>query len=215
MASAHSFFPNLRFFVPDLSPIDRVELQKVAPKTVFVAESPHISELEPDSESERRPLCGKAGKQWWSLLGEFIEDDPGEEVDLQRMLRLCQAVPIAVINAIQFPLDPKVARVFPKADPVKNLGFSKEPGPFSFKKLKEGEGVRSCISALRGRLLNPYLLGAQVICLGNDAQWFVEAALGEQASKRMGVKIPHPSAWWRRGGLYGRMARERAIEIFD
>lgn len=215
MATRKAFTPNRRFFVPDLSSVDRKALKGICPQFIFVAESPHVSELEPEILEERRPLCGKAGREWWSLLGDILENDPSTDVSLERMLRLCKTRRIAVINAVQYPLDPKVARVFPGADPVKHLGFSKEQGPHSFKKLKDSVEVSSMVQALRARLEDPCLIGAKVVCLGNDAEWFVTRALGNAASARMEKKIPHPSAWWRQGGLFGRIAKERALEIFQ
>lgn len=219
MATAKTLIPNPRFFVPDLSPLDRKALKGISPQFVFVAESPHVSELEPEQKEARRPLCGKAGREWWSLLGELLENDPSQDVSLERMLRLCKTRQIAVLNAVQYPLDPKVSRVFPAANPVSHLGFSKEAGAHSYKKLKESPEVLSMIRALRARLEAPDLAEAKIICLGNDAEWFVTQALkgsvSGQGLDRIETKIPHPSAWWRNGGLYRKVARDRATEIFQ
>jgi hypothetical protein len=215
MATKKSFLPNRRFFVPDLSPLDRISLKRVIPRFVFVAESPHISELEADELDARRPLCGKAGREWWSLLGDVLESNPSTDVSLERMLGLCKSQRIAVINAVQYPLDPKVARLFPGADPVPHLGFSKEQGPHSYKKLKNSPEVGAMINALRARLEDPALIHSRVICLGNDAEWFVTQALGAQVIERLDKKIPHPAAWWRKGGLFRKIARERALDIFQ
>ena len=97
---------------------------------------------------------------------------------------------------------------------LKNLKFCKESGPFSYKKLKESKPVQLALHSLKERLNHPRLKGAPVFCLGNDAEWFVaQALLKKEQELRVGLKVPHPSAWWRRGGLYGRQARERLIKI--
>jgi hypothetical protein len=204
-----------RYFVPDLSPIDRATLKKARPKIVFVAESPHTSEVEPDEQSARRPLCGAAGRVWWGMLSEILEGKRSEEVTLERLLAFCQRYEITVINAVQHPLDPKVAAQYPEADPVKNLGIAKTTGEFSFKK-KNNPVVQAAITDLRERLSDPLLRDAPVWPLGNDADWFVHQALGPEGSKtRVVGKIPHPSAWWRRGGHFGRVAREQLSKIFS
>jgi hypothetical protein len=57
---------------------------------------------------------------------------------------------------------------------------------------------------------------ATVIPLGNDAEWFVSQALTpEEYETRVKDKIPHPSAWWRQGGLFGRIAQEKLEKIFS
>lgn len=204
-----------RYFVPDLSPHDRKSLKGTRPKIVFVAESPHTSEVEPEEKNARRPLCGAAGRVWWGMLSEILEGERSEEVSLDRLLDFCKRYDIIVMNAVQYPLDPKVAAQYPEADPVKNLGIAKANGEFSFKK-KTNPTVQAAISDLRERLEDPALHGAPVWPLGNDAEWFVMQALGaDEAKTRVAGKIPHPSAWWRRGGHFGRVARQKLSEIFS
>lgn len=206
---------NSRYLVPDLSPENRGLLKNSIPKVVFVAESPHISEIEPLDIAERRPLCGMAGKQWWGLLTELLEGTPNSDVSLKHLLDFCLHQKLAVMNAVQFPLDPKITRLFPQADPVKNLGFCKASGEYSYKKLRKEKAVQSAIQNLKQRLHHPSLEKSKVHCLGNDSEWFVLQALGkEEAAVRLGEKIPHPSAWWRRGGLFGSVAREKLNQIF-
>lgn len=208
--------PQERYFVPDLSPLDRNALRKMRPRWVFVAESPHVNEIEPDQVDQRRPLCGAAGRQWWGLLTELLTGTANSNVDLDHLIKFCLDHRVAVLNAVQYPLDPKVARLFPKAEPVQNLGFSKAAGESSFKKLKKEPPVITALQSLRERLNHPALAEAPIHCLGNDAEWFVIQALGaEAAAERMGIKIPHPSAWWRQGGLFGRNARERLSRILS
>lgn len=206
--------PNSRFFVPDLSPSDRIALRGVKPNLVFVAESPHIHEIEADELEQRRPLCGTAGKQWWGLLSEITEGRSCTDVSLNHLIEYCLKHQITVMNAVQFPLDPKIAKPYPKADPLKNLGFSKASGPFSFKKLKASPQVQRSIESLRKKLDDPAIKDAKIYCLGNDALWFVSQALGkEEFDQRVREKIPHPSAWWRQGGFFGRVAKEKLLKI--
>lgn len=208
--------PNSRYLVPDLAPAERLSLQKVKPRFVFVAESPHIHEIEPETLTERRPLCGAAGKQWWSLLSELLEGKSNSDVSLSQLEAFTRKHAIAVMNAVQFPLDPKVAARFPDADPIKNLKFNKVAGEYSFKKLKKSPAVSEALQSLAARLNHPALANAPIYCLGNDSLWLVTQALGpEEAKKRVQDKIPHPSAWWRSGGHYGRVAKEKLQKIFE
>jgi hypothetical protein len=211
-----SEFQDHRFKVPDLSPQARPFLSKMKPKWVFVAESPHLHEIEPESIDHRRPLCGKAGQVWWRLLSELLEKETSTEVSLERLLKFCWDHQIVILNAVQFPLDPKIAIKFPEADPVKNLGFSKASGPHSFKKLKSSRPVQQALDSLGKRLRHPALKEVPVICLGNDAEWFVRQALvEEEISARLKEKVPHPSAWWRRGGYFGRVAKDRLKDLLS
>ncbi len=206
----------LRYFVPDLSPQSRDELRKVPIRFVFVGESPHLSEIEPENLDQRRPLCGAAGKQWWSLLSEILEGDTNGDVSLKRQLKLCAEYGFAVINAVQYPLDPKISATYPEADPAQNLGFGKLTGEYSFKKYKTNQRIERAIQSLRDRLTHPSVNRAKVFSLGNDSEWFVARALEPlNELSRVGTKIPHPSAWWRRGGFFGRDAREKLVRIFD
>jgi hypothetical protein len=204
-----------RFLVPDLSPQGHPEQGDFAPRVIFVAESPHVSEVEPERLADRRPLCGIAGRQWWSLLSELLEGHSNADVSLRRLLEICVGNGIAVMNAVQYPLDPKVAVRFPEAAPERVLGFSKLPGKGGYKALKSEPQVRAVVEALRLRLNHPSLGGVPIYCLGGDAQWFLLQALGaEEYRARVACKIPHPSAWWRRGGHFGRVAREQLRGIF-
>src|SRR4051794_1908150 len=124
-----------RYFVPDLSPRDHGTPEM--PRAVFVAESPHISEVTPAKRIDRRPLCGMAGKAWWSLLSEILEGQANPDVSLERELEVCRKHRIAVMNAVQYPLDPKVTASFPDFDPAKQLGFNKVAGEFGYKKQKK------------------------------------------------------------------------------
>ncbi len=206
--------PCRRFFVPDLSPQARSFLKEVPIQMIFVGESPHTSEIEAEQLQQRRPLCGVAGRQWWSLLSELFEGSPNPDVTLVRQLKLSALNRFAVLNAVQYPMDPKIASVFRDADPVKNLGFGKLQGEYSYKKFKSNEGVKKALISLRKRLLHPTLRGAKIHCLGNDAQWLVCHTLTEsEVQGRVGDKIPHPSAWWRQGGYFGRVAREKLDQI--
>ncbi len=198
--------------VPDLTPRDRPELRGLKFRYVFVAESPHISEVEPEAEPDRRPLCGAAGKVWWKALSEIIEGVTNENLSLEYFLKFCAQHRIAIANAVQVPLDPKVTRLFPDADPILTLGFSKEVGPHHYKKAV----LKKTLADLHDRLTDSALDGAKIVSLGNDADWFIRTALSaEELEKLYAAKIAHPSAWWRRGGYFGRMARETLKLLFD
>lgn len=196
-----------RYQVPDLVP--------PSARVVFVAESPHTQEVTPEALEDRRPLCGAAGKQWWAMLGEILEGKPLEDLSRASLLSFCTRHRIAVLNAVQWPLDPAVTKFFPQADPSLTLGFSKAPGEGSFRKLRQAESVLGAIAQLRSRLEAPQFEGLPVYALGNDAEWFVLRALGSGlAGRRLAGRIPHPSAWWRAGGEFRRNARQRLSEIF-
>jgi hypothetical protein len=185
---------------------------------IFVAESPHIHEITPESEEERRPLCGAAGLVWWKALTELFAE-PATQFDsglpLSQLLDFCQRHQIAVMNAVQYPLDPKITRKFPDADPVRVLKFGKLSGEFSYKRRKSSPEMQQTLASLRSRLNHTQLAGLPIYCLGNDAEWFVRQALSsEEIEARLKDKIPHPSAWWRRGGWFGKTAREKLSSIF-
>lgn len=208
-----------RYFVPDLSPEQRPQLLDLSPKFVFVAESPHISEVEPTALMDRRPLCGRAGQVFWRMIGSLVgapttsQALPQNDTSLPRLLDLCRQGRFAVMNAVQFPIDAKIASRYADADPVRRLGFCKT-APSSFKKLKACSGVRHAIEFLRCRLLHPSVVHLPVVSLGNDAQWFVTQALtpDEQAARHVAT-VPHPSAWWRQGGKLREKARVQLTEL--
>jgi hypothetical protein len=198
-----------RAFVPDLTPADRPELAALRPRLAFVAESPHVNEVAPERATERRPLCGMAGREWWGMLRELADGRRDDAVDLPSMLQFCLRHGVAVLNAVQYPLDPGVARKLAEADPHEVLEFSKAPGPRCYKKLGKEACVLGALESLRRRLAHPALAGARIHALGNDAEWFLKRALSaEDWAARYGGRIPHPSAWWRRGGWFRDRARE-------
>lgn len=207
---------NQRYFVPDLSPQFHQSLLRIKPQYVFVAESPHVSEVTPQELAQRRPLCGAAGKKWWGELSGLLEGRVAEELSLGYLLRFCARHRIVILNAVQFPLDPKVGQEFPEADPIQNLGFNKVSGQYSFKKLKDSSAVVQRIKDLSQRLNHPSIAHLNVHCLGNDSEWFVQRALGQLSQEhRLGTKIPHPSAWWRKGGYYGEVAQAQLKKMFQ
>lgn len=203
-----------RYFVPDLTPMDREALQNVKPEVVFIAESPHVNEIEAERPSQRRPLCGMAGQKWWAALETFFSKERLPNLSADSLVEFCQKNRIAVMNAVQYPLDPKITKSFPDAEPVQNLGFQKSTGEHSFKRKKAGKEVQAAIQSLRERLSHPSLRGAKIYPLGNDAEWFLKQAFPEGTHPQLGERIPHPSAWWRKGGYYGRVAHERLNLIF-
>lgn len=206
-----NFQSSSRYFVPDLSPRDRGVLSQVRPRFVFVAESPHIHEVEPDPVMERRPLCGAAGRVWWKKLSEVL-NTPAPELTAEGLIEFCFLHRLAVINAVQVPLDPKVTKQFPAADPYLSLGFQKDTGVRSYK--KRGGSFFEAVSSLRDRVFDDRIKNAPLISLGNDADWLLREVLGDLASSRILTKIPHPSAWWRRGGFYGDEADRILKRLF-
>ena len=175
-------------------------------------------EVEPVEIDCRRPLCGAAGRQWWKKLGEILGGSSSEDVSLDRMLELASLNRIAVLNAVQFPMDPKIKAKFPEAEPVGNLGFAKAAGDTGYKKRKNEFGVQRAVANLRSRLTDPRLTKPWLRPLGNDAEWFAPKATSRKKNYSEPLvpgKIPHPSAWWRRGGLFGRIAQEKLEEIFS
>jgi hypothetical protein len=203
------------FFVPDLTPEAHPEAKDFVVQYLFVAESPHVSEITPPRVQDRRPLCGVAGKQWWSLLSELLEGEPNDDVSLKHLLSFCVRHQIAVANAVQWPLDPKITRYNPEADPLKTVGFSKIAGATGYKKMKAGKEVKRALSSLSERLTHPSLAQVGIYPLGGDADWFIRQAIEPGLlALRMREKIPHPSAWWRQNGLFGRIAREKLSHIF-
>jgi hypothetical protein len=204
------FKKNTRFFVPDLSAQARGDDFRFIPRYVFVAESPHLSEVEPVLMKQRRPLCGKAGQVWWPALTQRISGfeqsiDPLLSYDFQK--KVCRAGSLFLINAVQYPLDPKIVLHQPAADPVSQIGFSKV-SPTSYKNFKKTQQVQQALDSLRMRLNHPLCAHTQVVSLGNDAKWFVEQVID---SSRHCFTIPHPSAWWRQGGKL----RQRAEGLLD
>ncbi|HUP56200.1 MAG TPA: hypothetical protein VM598_02030, partial [Bdellovibrionota bacterium] len=199
MTSAES-----RFFVPDLSPIDHPEREWSKARIVFVAESPHVSEVAPEKRAERRPLCGVAGKAWWGLLSELLEGKADDDVSLERLLSFTERHGLVVMNAVQLPLDSKVMAKFPECDPVRLLGFDKGPGPSSYAKKRESAEVARALGRLADRLRDPAVSSLPVVALGNDSEWFLKRALADEPGRLIG-KVPHPSAWWRQGGHFGRV----------
>src|SRR6478672_9370468 len=89
--------PNSRYFVPDLSPEGQKLLAKMNPRFLFIAESPHVNEVESDDIKERRPLCGMAGRKWWSLLSLLLEGVENADVSLEHQLDFCKKHEIAVL----------------------------------------------------------------------------------------------------------------------
>lgn len=196
-----------RSFVPDLSPMDRAELRGMNVRVVFVAESPHSSEIASETIEGRRPLCGASGRKWWSLLREVAGDQPSEDVSLPSLLRFCRKHGVVVLNSVQWPLDRALAKGSPALDPLKTVGFCKNPGPFFYKRLKSRVPVKKAVRDLARRLQDRRLMGASIYCLGGDAEWFVRQAMGRD-SARVAGKIPHPSAWRRNRGLLAGMAED-------
>ncbi len=202
-----------RFRVEDLVPRD------VKPgefRAVFIGESPHRDEVAPDSASERSPFRGVAGREWWSALSRYLKAPyDGKKVPPRsELLRLCSELRIAVMNAVQYPIDPKIElHQGEKSSPILQLGFHKATGEGSYKTVfKRGQKnpVTEAIDDLASRLRYFEDSDAALVCLGNDSRWFVEKALQKLGWERELVTIPHPSSWWRNAGY-----KSRAIDFLE
>jgi hypothetical protein len=207
-----------RFRVPDLKPPggpgSRGNLV-----VIFVGESPHRDEVAPTDPRERTPFRGAAGRAWWSELAKFLKHPKEVRPVPPRpvLLEICAELRIAMINAVQFPLDPKIAlHQGRQAAPIPNLGFEKGPGRLGYKAVWKKSGqkgpVGMAVSDLAKRL-RPLQAGrARIVCLGNDSCWFVERALEllDPAHEIRVSTVPHPSCWWRKASY-----RRRAIEALS
>ncbi len=199
-----------RYRVPDLLPgTKRV-------RAVFVGESPHRDEVAPESAGERSPFRGMAGREWWSALAKFqrhplVAKPVPPRAELEA---LCRELGVAVLNAVQFPLDPKISlHTGESAVPARELGFAKDKGATGYKAVLKTGGkqnpVEQAIRDLQARLLPWVEAGVPVVCLGNDSRWFVERAVGAEGAAKL-LTIPHPSSWWRNGEN-----RRRALSTLD
>ena len=202
---------------------DRYRVQDLIPsqktKIVFIAESPHKDEVAPENSQERSPFRGTAGREWWSALAKFTQTKPANRdvPPRDQLLKICSELEISVMNAVQFPLDPKITLHEGKAcSPVEYLGFQKSSGPEGYKAvLKKGgrhNPVVSAIGDLKARLIevNKSNQVSIVVCLGNDSRWFVERAL-EGISDGLEIQtIAHPSSWWRKAEY-----RTRALKLLE
>jgi hypothetical protein len=123
------------------------------------------------------------------------------------------------MNAVQFPLDPKIVlHQGDAAAPYPWLGFEKASGGRGyravFKAAPDGP-VEAAIADLTARLERLAEAPAQVVCLGHDSRWFVEHARGRLPAgcalrSRELMTIPHPSSWWRNAEY-----RQRAVDAVD
>lgn len=205
-----------RWFVPDLVP------RGVEVRAVFVGESPHKDEIKPERMDERSPFRGSAGRDWWVALferaGQPLVPKPHRrtpDVPPRKELEdVCRSLHIAVLNAVRFPLDPRITQHYPEFVPMECLGFDKGSadrkgkgngkGAFGYKTVFENHDragpVGETIDDLARRLKRFSNTSARVVCLGNDSLWFVERAIQRlpQACALAGLtpaKIPHPTSW--------------------
>lgn len=208
-----------RFCVADLTPAERVSMRDQPIKWIFVAESPHVNEVKEELAELRRPLCGKAGQEWWKMLEKIfrasaLELDP--ELTAESLENFCIHHGLAVMNAVQYPIDLKImAHYGEAADPERHLGFSKSGGSH-YKKQKKTFGVEKALKSLEARLMHPSLAAAPIYALGLDSKWFLEQlAIGNaMIAKRHQGSLPHPSAWWRKGGFFRQKAETLLNGVF-
>lgn len=181
-----------RFWVEDLVP--EVPIGQI--RCVFVGESPHTEEVEPPLQNLRSPFRGKAGRN----LFEKICRKPIEgSIDREIWQKKINCSRVAILNAVQFPLDEKITKPFPDASPSSNLKFAKVTGEASFRKvfIRNPDRLNPAFESLKERL-NPYIVARiPVIALGGDAEWFIRAVWGEDFvnNKDLFSKCPHPVTW--------------------
>jgi hypothetical protein len=201
-----------RFCVPDLVP------SSGRLRAVFIGESPHRDEVAPKDAALRSPFRGVAGREWWAELVKLAGSDLTVRPVPPRpaLESLCSALGIAVMNAVQYPIDPKIVlHQGDSAAPKMHLGFEKGSGEASYKAVFKQGGSNPVFRAIADLAARLQALGdheAQVVCLGNDSRWFVERALallpeGGALTRRPAVTIPHPSSWWRNAAY-----RTRAVQ---
>lgn len=200
-----------RWLVPDLVP-DGVELC-----AIFVGESPHKDELKPQDQVERSPFRGSAGKQWWQEIFGCAGLPFQREAQVPPKTELehvCRKLRIAVLNAVQYPIDPKITQHYPACVPREYLKFDKGErdrkgngngkGPFGYKTVLDDQyragPVGERIIDLARRLRRFSKMPAQLVCLGDDSEWFVSRAiqqlpLGCVLTEQSPVTISHPARW--------------------
>lgn len=213
------FFPSYaeRFRVPDILPKGDGWSQL---KAVFIGESPHRDEVAPKDPALRSPFRGVAGREWWEELVKIAGIEMKVRPVPARPLleNLCQQLRIGVLNAVQYPIDPKITLHQGDAStPRTQLGFEKGAGDFGYKAVvkqsprdsRQGNPVQHAILDLAFRLSELAASPAQVVCLGNDSRWFVERAMerlpeGTPLAGKPLITIPHPSSWWRNAAYRAR-----------
>ena len=211
-----------RYRVEDLIPIfSRSNFSKL--KAVFIAESPHKDEVSSENPRERSPFRGTAGKEWWGALSKIAGDQPisGEIPSREKLLEICFELGIVVMNAVQFPLDPKITlHQGHSCDPVEFLGFQKSSGPLGYKAVLKNSDRKNSVNNPVGEAildLRMRLEGLKksndvsiIVCLGNDSRWFVERAAQGNLDDLKIQTIPHPSSWWRKAEY-----RSRALKLLE
>ncbi len=178
-------------------------------RAVFIGESPHKDEVAPEDPRERSPFRGMAGREFWTEVAKYLKA-PGMTRPVPpraELERICTELGMALMNAIQYPLDPKIALHYGEGcSPAEQLGFEKATGPRGYKAIAKkggpGNAVDAAIRDLVQRLSKLQSARAQLVCLGNDSCWFVERAIAglpaEAALLSQPVlTIPHPASWWR------------------
>lgn len=207
-------------WVPDLLPPD---LRAV--KVVFIGESPHRDEVAPESEGERTPFRGMAGGEWWTALSRFLPESAQPKTmkpvpPRAELIEICEELSIAVLNAVQFPIDPKITlHQGESSHPRVRLGFEKGSGIWGYRAVFSASGydgpVGLAICGLASRLMSFSEGEASLVCLGKDAEWFVKKALNllqrdRSTTCKPWLRIDHPSSW-RRNSAY----RERAAKVLE
>jgi hypothetical protein len=223
-----------RWLVPDLVPTG-VEL-----RAIFVGESPHKDEVKPKNKGERFPFRGSSGRSWWVEIFDCAAlslgatplpalSDVPPRLELERV---CRDLRIAVLNAVQYPIDPKITKHYPSCVPREFLKFDKGTrdgkgmgngkGPFGYKTVLQ---VQDCVDPVGGRVSDLAWrlrrfgqMPAQVVCLGHDSKWFVNQAMRRlpqdcALARQPPETIPHPARWRFSGHQSGKDYRADAVRV--
>jgi hypothetical protein len=206
-----------RFYVEDLAP----EISPKRVKAIFIGESPHRDEVAPEDAAERSPFRGVAGREWWTELAKFLSYDVQTKPVPERavLMKMASELGIVVMNAVQYPLDPKITLHQEGSSPEEQLGFQKSTGPTGYKKVYKALGEKSPVARAIGDLAERLSVyedsGAQIVSMGGDSRWFTDLALaklpeGSALRSKPVLQIPHPSSWWR-NAIY----RARAVATLE
>ncbi len=195
-------------------------------KAVFIGESPHRDEVASEEADRRTPFRGVAGREWWKELARINSEMNGKLLETKPvpsrpvLLELCRELGIGVMNAVQFPIDPKIVQhQGDYSTPLAHLGFEKATGFGSYKAIFKQSGdegpVGLAIRDLANRLRALQDQSLQIVCLGNDSRWFVDRAVillpEDAAIRRLPIlPVPHPSSWWR-----NELYRRRAVDALE
>jgi hypothetical protein len=178
----------------------------------FIGESPHKDEITPEKKIERSPFRGSAGRDWWAPILACAGRHGPHMLSRAEHEQVCHQLRIAVLNAVQYPIDPKISQHYPNCVPREFLEFDKGTrdrtgngkGPCGYKTVFQDQDFAGTVGEriidLTGRLERFSQMPAQIVCLGNDSRWFVSQAIQRlhpacALTSRPLETIPHPARW--------------------